>query len=58
MPVGQPGQSLGDFLSREVFASAALQTAEPDPSDVAGFDAYMERYVAGLAIERAAVETI
>ncbi len=55
---GEPGQSLGDFLSREVFASAALQTAEPDPSDVAGFDAYMERYVAGLAIERAAVETI
>ena len=55
---GEPGQSLGDFLSREVFASAALQTAEADPSDVAGFDAYMERYVAGLAIERAAVETI
>lgn len=28
----------------------------PDPADVAGYDAFMQRYLPGLAIERAAVE--
>ncbi|MDQ7991915.1 MAG: FGGY-family carbohydrate kinase [Propionicimonas sp.] len=55
---GEPGQSLGDFLAGEVFAAAPLETIAPDPSDVAGFEAYMARYTAGLAIEKAAVETI
>ena len=31
---------------------------EPDPRDVAGFDKFMERYVAALPAERAAVETM
>ena len=30
----------------------------PDPDDVRGFDAYLERYSAGLAVERAAVEAL
>jgi uncharacterized protein YeaO (DUF488 family) len=29
---------------------------EPGPHDVRGFKKFMERYTAGLAIERAAVE--
>ena len=55
---GAPGQSLGDFLATEVFASAPLTTLAPDPSDVAGFSAYMERWTSGLAVERAAVASV
>jgi len=50
-----PGQDLADYLDTTVFAGAILQTAEPDPADVAGFDAFMRRYVAALPVERAAV---
>jgi sugar (pentulose or hexulose) kinase len=51
-----PEQTLADYLETTVFAGAGLQTAEPDPVDVAGFDAFMQRYVAGLPVQRAAVD--
>jgi len=50
------GQSLSDFLNNQVFAASNLETAEPDPADVAGFDAFMQRYLAALPVQRAAVE--
>jgi sugar (pentulose or hexulose) kinase len=50
------GQSLVDFLESEVFADSNLETTKPDPADVAGFDAFIERYVAALPVERAAVQ--
>jgi sugar (pentulose or hexulose) kinase len=50
------GQSLSDFLDTEVFAGAALEVAEPDPADVAGFAAYTARFVAALPVQQAAVE--
>jgi sugar (pentulose or hexulose) kinase len=40
------------------FLAAAIDTADPDPADVAGFDAFMQRYLAGLPVERAAVEHV
>ncbi|MBE9940067.1 hypothetical protein G8C60_13140, partial [Cellulosimicrobium cellulans] len=40
------------------FAAAETVTVEPDPADVAGFAAYLERYAAGLAVERAAVTAL
>lgn len=49
---------LGAFLDSRVFGDAAADVVEPDPADVAGYAAFLERYVAGLAIERAAVEAI
>ena len=52
------GEDLGTYLSTRVFAGAALDVAQPDPADVAGYAAFLEQYVAGLAIERAAVEAI
>jgi sugar (pentulose or hexulose) kinase len=55
---GSPDRSLADFLDTTVFADAGLQTVEPDPIDVAGFDAFMQRYVAALPVERAAVEHV
>lgn len=51
-------QSLGDFLTARVFAGQAVVDVDPDPADVAGFAAYLERYSAGLAVERAAVEAL
>ncbi|CCH85713.1 Carbohydrate kinase, FGGY-domain [Modestobacter italicus] len=53
-----PEQGLADYLDGTVFTDASLQTAEPDPADVAGFDAFMQRYLAGLPVERAAVEHV
>jgi sugar (pentulose or hexulose) kinase len=50
-----PDQSLSDYLDSAVFAGTTLQTVAPDPADVAGFDAFMARYVAALPVERAAV---
>jgi sugar (pentulose or hexulose) kinase len=49
-------RSLAEYLDSEVFAGVTLQTVEPDPADVAGFDAFMRRYVAALPVERAAVD--
>lgn len=46
--------SLSEFLDRAVFAGTGTTTIEPDPEDVAGFEAFMERYRAGLPVARAA----
>jgi sugar (pentulose or hexulose) kinase len=53
-----PDQGLADYLDTTVFKGTSLQTAEPDPVDVAGFDAFMQRYVAALPVERAAVDHV
>jgi sugar (pentulose or hexulose) kinase len=53
-----PEQGLADYLETAVFTGMSLSTAEPDPIDVAGFDAFMRRYVAGLPVERAAVDHV
>ncbi|GIF09749.1 xylulokinase [Actinoplanes siamensis] len=50
------GRTLDEFLTQSVFADARLDTAAPDPADVAGFEAFMRRYRAALPIEQAAVE--
>ncbi|MDQ7879021.1 FGGY-family carbohydrate kinase [Microbacterium sp. QXD-8] len=50
--------SLAAYLEDRVFANAAIATAEPDPADVAGFAAYLDRYRAGLAVEVAAVTAL
>jgi sugar (pentulose or hexulose) kinase len=55
---GSPDRSLADYLDTAVFAGTSLQTTEPDPVDVAGFDAFLQRYVAALPVERAAVEHV
>ena len=53
-----PERSLADYLETTVFPGADVRTAEPDPADVAGFDAFMQRYVAALPVERAAVDHV
>ena len=52
----EAGQTLADFLDKKVFAGEAGVEIEPTAEDVAGFNAYIENYKAGLAIEKCAVE--
>ena len=49
-------QSLADFLDESVFVGDAGIEVSPTPEDVAGFNAYIENYKAGLPIEEAAVK--
>ena len=51
-------ESLAAFLDSKVFAGQKGEKMEPKASDVQGFDAFMKLYSAGLAVERAAVETV
>lgn len=50
------GQSLEDYLDSRVFAGSEGSEISPSAEDVAGFEAYMSAYRAGLAIEEAAVK--
>lgn len=49
---------LAAFLTDRVFAGAEVHTVQPDPADVAGFSSYLDRYAAGLAVERAAIAVL
>ncbi len=51
-------ESLAAFLDTKVFAGQKGEKLEPVAKDVKGFDEFMKRYSAGLAIERAAVESL
>ena len=52
------GQPLADYLDTRVFADAASTTEAPDANDVAGFEAFFDRFRKGLPIEHAAIESI
>ena len=50
------GEKLEDYLNNRIFCELSGQTIEPYPEDKAGFDIFMERYKAGLEIEKKAIE--
>lgn len=50
------GQTLADFLEEKVFAGNAGIEIAPTAEDVAGFNAYIENYKAGLPIEETATK--
>jgi sugar (pentulose or hexulose) kinase len=52
----QQGEKLEAFLDKKVFAGQSGSTLAPDEKDVRSFKKFMERYTAGLAVERAAVD--
>lgn len=52
------GESLQDYLNAKIFAGQSGSSLEPKPEDVEGFDKFMKRYLAGLAIEHAAVDAL
>lgn len=49
--------NLADYLDECVFAGNTGVEIAPTPEDVAGFNAYIENYKAGLPIEEAAVRS-
>lgn len=51
-------EALCDYLQNRIFAKAEYATVLPDPEDVEGFQIFIDRYKAGLPIERAAVDTL
>ena len=52
------GEGLAEYLEEKVFAGQEAYVMNPDPADVEGFEKFMEVYTAGLAIERAAVDSM
>ncbi len=50
-------ESLPEFLN-PIFAGSMGEAVKPDPKDVEGFNTFFECYHKGLAIERAAVESL
>ena len=51
-------ESLEELLNRDVFASAKSTTLQPEQADADGFNRYLAAFKAGLAAEKAALETI
>lgn len=49
---------LAGYLDERVFANAEFDTVDPEPADVTGFAAFLDRYRAGLAVEAAAVDAL
>ena len=52
------GETLEHWLDSKIFAGQKVETLEPNAEDVAGFRKFMERYRSGLAVERAAVDSL
>lgn len=53
----EEGETLPDFLDNRVFAGNEGSTLDPKPEGVEGFNVFMDRYMKGLNIEKAAVES-
>ncbi|MBF0815221.1 ATPase [Microbacterium paludicola] len=51
-------RDLAAWLDAEVFAGAETTTAEPTPAEIADHARYLERWSAGLAAERAAIDAV
>ena len=54
----EAGETLESYLDNKVFAGQEGVTLAPDPANVAGFEAFAERYVQGLPIVRQAVKDL
>ena len=53
----EEGETLEAFLDNKVFADQESSTLDPKPEGVAGFNAFMDNYMKGLSIEKAAVDS-
>lgn len=54
----QEGESLENYLDNRVFAGQKGSTLAPTKEGAEGFDKFIERYKAGLPVERAAVDNL
>lgn len=55
---GNKDQDLASYLENEIFAGSSGTSMDPVPEDVAGFETFIGRYSTGLAIERAAIDSL
>lgn len=51
-------ETLAAYLARVVFAASTTTVVTPDPTDTAGFAAYLAQYEAGLEAPRAAITAL
>lgn len=49
---------LEEYLDQEIFCGLSGETIEPEQEEIEGFEVFMERYKAGLAIEKSAIENM
>lgn len=54
----EEGETLEEYLNKKVFNGETGTKMNPNPKDVEGFDEFITRYTKGLAIERAAVDSL
>lgn len=52
------GETLEDYLAGKVFEGNEGSRMEPDVKDVEGYEVFIERYKKGIAIEKAAIESL
>ena len=52
----EENETLTSYLAEKIFAGQTGTTIAPNPEDVAGFDAFINKYVSCLPAERGAVE--
>jgi sugar (pentulose or hexulose) kinase len=58
LPAAADGTALDAYLQHRVFGGFAFETTNPHPDDVTGFARFLDRYQAGLAVERAAIDAL
>ena len=54
----KPGERLEDYLDNRIFKELSGETIMPDEKDTEGFGLFMERYKAGLEIEKSAIDVM
>ena len=52
----EENETLTSYLAEKIFAGQTGTTVAPNPEDVAGFDAFIQKYVSCLPAERGAVQ--
>ena len=56
--VNKKNESLDEFLEKTVFANSKAVTTNASKEDIEGFNKFFENYTKGLAVEKAAVESL
>ena len=52
------GRTLDEFLNQDIFKDSKISTIVPTDEQISGFEKYFDRYLKGLNIEAAAVESL
>ena len=56
--VNKKNETLDEFLEKTVFANSKAVTTNASKEDIEGFNKFFENYTKGLAVEKAAVESL